>query len=46
MNRLSKPGGLVMKKAVTDGKAKTAVDARVMAWWDYGYQITGIANRT
>ena len=27
-------------------KAKTAVDARVMAWWDYGYQITGIANRT
>ncbi|CAE7331455.1 STT3A [Symbiodinium pilosum] len=24
----------------------TAQDARVMAWWDYGYQITGIANRT
>lgn len=24
----------------------TAEDARVMAWWDYGYQITGIANRT
>jgi len=27
-------------------KAKTPEDARVMAWWDYGYQITGIANRT
>merc|ERR1712137_674309 len=24
----------------------TPKDARVMAWWDYGYQITGIANRT
>jgi len=24
----------------------TAEDARVMAWWDYGYQIAGIANRT
>ena len=24
----------------------TPDDARVMAWWDYGYQITGIANRT
>jgi len=24
----------------------TAEDARVMAWWDYGYQITGIGNRT
>lgn len=24
----------------------TDADARVMAWWDYGYQITGIANRT
>ena len=27
-------------------KEKTPEDARVMAWWDYGYQITGIANRT
>lgn len=27
-------------------KANTPADARVMAWWDYGYQITGIANRT
>ncbi len=24
----------------------TAEDARIMAWWDYGYQITGISNRT
>eukprot|EP00970_Alexandrium_tamarense_P000593 scaffold69_cov198-Alexandrium_tamarense.AAC.33 len=24
----------------------TPEDARVMAWWDYGYQITGISNRT
>merc|ERR1711998_303417 len=24
----------------------TPPDARVMAWWDYGYQITGIGNRT
>uniref|UniRef100_A0A7S3JR16 dolichyl-diphosphooligosaccharide--protein glycotransferase n=1 Tax=Aureoumbra lagunensis TaxID=44058 RepID=A0A7S3JR16_9STRA len=24
----------------------TPHDARVMAWWDYGYQISGIANRT
>ena len=21
-------------------------DARVMAWWDYGYQINGVAKRT
>uniref|UniRef100_A0A7S3WZI2 STT3/PglB/AglB core domain-containing protein n=1 Tax=Emiliania huxleyi TaxID=2903 RepID=A0A7S3WZI2_EMIHU len=25
---------------------KTPEDARVMAWWDYGYQITGIGERT
>lgn len=24
----------------------TPEDSRVMAWWDYGYQITAIANRT
>jgi dolichyl-diphosphooligosaccharide--protein glycosyltransferase len=24
----------------------TPEDARIMAWWDYGYQINGIANRT
>eukprot|EP00121_Abeoforma_whisleri_P012910 Awhi_evm1s11917 len=27
-------------------KANTPEDSRVMAWWDYGYQINGIANRT
>ena len=25
---------------------RTPEDARVMAWWDYGYQIAGIAKRT
>ncbi|KAK4304278.1 hypothetical protein Pmani_023767 [Petrolisthes manimaculis] len=24
----------------------TPVDAKIMSWWDYGYQITGMANRT
>ncbi|KAA3674375.1 dolichyl-diphosphooligosaccharide---protein glycosyltransferase [Paragonimus westermani] len=24
----------------------TKSDARVMSWWDYGYQIAGMANRT
>lgn len=24
----------------------THVDAKIMSWWDYGYQITGMANRT
>ncbi|XP_044011782.1 dolichyl-diphosphooligosaccharide--protein glycosyltransferase subunit STT3B isoform X2 [Aphidius gifuensis] len=24
----------------------TPQDARVMSWWDYGYQIAGMANRT
>jgi len=24
----------------------TPEDARIMAWWDYGYQITAMANRT
>merc|ERR1712046_466506 len=27
-------------------EANTPRDSRVMAWWDYGYQITGIAKRT
>ena len=27
-------------------KKKTPNDARILSWWDYGYQITGIANRT
>ena len=24
----------------------TPEDSRIMAWWDYGYQITGIGKRT
>lgn len=24
----------------------TATDAKIMSWWDYGYQITSMANRT
>jgi dolichyl-diphosphooligosaccharide--protein glycosyltransferase len=27
-------------------KDNTPEDSRVMAWWDYGYQIASIANRT
>ena len=27
-------------------KQNTPTDSRVLSWWDYGYQIAGIANRT
>jgi dolichyl-diphosphooligosaccharide--protein glycosyltransferase len=27
-------------------RENTAEDAKVMSWWDYGYQITAMANRT
>ncbi|ORZ40685.1 Oligosaccharyl transferase STT3 subunit-domain-containing protein [Catenaria anguillulae PL171] len=27
-------------------RKNTADDAKVMAWWDYGYQLAGMANRT
>ncbi|KAL5510340.1 hypothetical protein EMCRGX_G005869 [Ephydatia muelleri] len=27
-------------------RQNTPEDARVMSWWDYGYQIAGMANRT
>eukprot|EP00727_Mastigamoeba_balamuthi_P008760 m51a1_g4506 putative oligosaccharyl transferase-like protein (795) ;mRNA; f:383402-386723 len=27
-------------------RKKTPQDSRVLAWWDYGYHISGIANRT
>lgn len=27
-------------------RENTPEDSRILAWWDYGYQITGIANRT
>ena len=24
----------------------TAKDAKILSWWDYGYQLTGMSNRT
>jgi len=24
----------------------TKKDAKILSWWDYGYQITGMGNRT
>ncbi len=27
-------------------KMNTKKDAKIMSWWDYGYQITGMGNRT
>lgn len=27
-------------------KFNTAEDAKIMSWWDYGYQLTAMANRT
>lgn len=27
-------------------RKNTEENARVMSWWDYGYQIAGMANRT
>lgn len=27
-------------------KQNTPEDSRILAWWDYGYQLAGIANRT
>lgn len=27
-------------------RMNTAKDAKIMSWWDYGYQITGMGNRT
>ncbi|KAF7285023.1 hypothetical protein GWI33_012337 [Rhynchophorus ferrugineus] len=27
-------------------RSNTPADARIMSWWDYGYQITAMANRT
>ena len=26
-------------------RTNTAEDATIMSWWDYGYQISGMANR-
>jgi dolichyl-diphosphooligosaccharide--protein glycosyltransferase len=43
-------GSTIMVRDYVDAyewlKKETPEDARVMAWWDYGYQITGIGNRT
>lgn len=27
-------------------RQNTAEDAKILSWWDYGYQITGMSNRT
>ncbi|EQC37096.1 dolichyl-diphosphooligosaccharide-protein glycosyltransferase [Saprolegnia diclina VS20] len=27
-------------------RQNTAADARILSWWDYGYQMSGMANRT
>ena len=27
-------------------RMNTASDAKIMSWWDYGYQISAMANRT
>jgi len=27
-------------------KQNTPKEAKIMSWWDYGYQITGMSNRT
>ena len=32
-----------LKKLIYNHNQK---DAKVMSWWDYGYQITAMANRT
>ncbi|CAG4920668.1 dolichyl-diphosphooligosaccharide--protein glycosyltransferase subunit STT3A [Colias croceus] len=34
------------REAYTWLKMNTPQDAKVMSWWDYGYQITAMANRT
>jgi hypothetical protein len=41
-------GGIVddFREAYWWLRDNTPEDARVMAWWDYGYQITGLSNRT
>ena len=46
----SKDGGYLMVDDFRESywwlRDNTPEDARVMAWWDYGYQINGLANRT
>jgi dolichyl-diphosphooligosaccharide--protein glycosyltransferase len=46
----SAPGGRLLIDDYYKGykwiDKNTPKDSRMMAWWDYGYQITGIAKRT
>jgi len=46
----SRDGGFVIiddfREAYWWLRDNTPEDARIMAWWDYGYQITGVGNRT
>jgi len=46
----NKLGHAIMVRDYYDGYMwlgnNTRPNARVIAWWDYGYQITGVANRT
>jgi dolichyl-diphosphooligosaccharide--protein glycosyltransferase len=48
--RQDRQGNSIIVRDYYDGymwvKKNTPADSRVIAWWDYGYQITGIANRT
>ena len=27
-------------------RSNTREDTKILSWWDYGYQITGMSNRT
>jgi len=46
----TRDGGIIIVDDILKGyewlKANTPEDSRVLSWWDYGYQITGIGNRT
>lgn len=50
MKAQARDGSIVMiddyREAYWWLRDNTPEDSRVMAWWDYGYQISGIANRT
>lgn len=45
---LSEPGIFLMisREAYFWLRQNTDEHARVMSWWDYGYQIAGMYNRT
>ena len=40
-----RPGGLQLD-SFPDETCRYQQNAKVMSWWDYGYQITAMANRT